>query len=99
MDSDTVFHSALTAASSSGTLPGAGAKLEDIFGRKASEYDPIGGESARVIVRSGAQRLAFCRDEGWRYCGWLEHVDALKVRVSRDLDVVKENAEIFRKGG
>lgn len=32
-------------------LPGAGAKLDDIFGRKASEFDPIGGESARVIVR------------------------------------------------
>lgn len=32
-------------------LPGAGAKLDDIFGRKASEFDPIGTESARVIVR------------------------------------------------
>jgi len=32
-------------------LPGAAGRLDDIFGRKASEFDPIGEESARVIAR------------------------------------------------
>ncbi|QDV88977.1 hypothetical protein RAS2_00360 [Phycisphaerae bacterium RAS2] len=33
------------------TLQSAAAKLDDIFGRKVSDFDPIGDESARVIVR------------------------------------------------
>ncbi|MDI6773217.1 MAG: DUF499 domain-containing protein, partial [bacterium] len=32
-------------------VPGAAAKLDEVFGRKMSDFDPIGGEAAQVIVR------------------------------------------------
>lgn len=32
-------------------LPAAAAKLDEVFGRKMSDFDPIGGEAAQVIVR------------------------------------------------
>lgn len=70
--------------------------LEQLAG--ARKIDSRQGAGDRVVLRCGAQQLAFCRDEGWRYCGWRERAEALKVRVSRDLEIVKENAEIFRKG-
>ena len=39
------------AASLGASLEQAAAKLDDVFDRKVSDFDPIGGEGARVIVR------------------------------------------------
>jgi hypothetical protein len=39
------------AAKLADALPAAAARLDDIFDRKVSDFDPIGDESARVIVR------------------------------------------------
>ena len=56
------------------------------------------GERSVVVTKKG--ELPFCREEGqWRYCGLREHFEQLKLRVSRDLELVRENAEAFRKGG
>lgn len=60
-------------------LPGAGAKLDDIFNRKTSEFDPIGAESARVIVR----RLFESVDAGAAQAASVDYHELYK-RVSGD---------------
>ena len=87
---------ALQASKLEQALPGAGAKLDDIFGRKASEFDPIGGESARVIVR----RLFENVDKGSAQAASALYHD-LYSRVSRDtpglLPLACRNADYDRQ--
>ncbi len=45
------------AANLSAALAAATVKLDDIFGRKMSDFDPVGGEAARVIVRRLFQKV------------------------------------------
>jgi hypothetical protein len=45
------------AANLSAAIAAATVKLDDIFGRKMSDFDPVGGEAARVIVRRLFQKV------------------------------------------
>jgi hypothetical protein len=45
------------AASLAAAIAAATVKLDDIFGRKMSDFDPVGGEAARVIVRRLFQKV------------------------------------------
>ena len=66
----------------------------------AGRIDAVEGDRQReATVRSADHRLTFCRgDDGWRFCGWRERFERLKVRASRDLLTVRENAETFQQG-
>ena len=58
----------------------------------------VSGGSA--TLRSGEVGLRFCReDAAWRYCGARETFEQLKVRASRDLEVVQEGVDRGLGGG
>jgi len=48
---------AAQAAALGAALPAAAAKLDDIYGRKVTDFDPIGEESAQVICRRLFERI------------------------------------------
>lgn len=58
----------------------------------------VSGRTA--TLRSGEVGLRFCReDAAWRYCGARETFEQLKVRASRDLEVVQEGVDRGLGGG
>lgn len=54
---------------------------------------------ASATLHSGEVALRFCREDAvWRYCGARETFEQLKVRASRDLEIVQEGVD-RRQGG
>jgi hypothetical protein len=64
------------------SLTAAAVKLDDMFGRKMTDFDPIGGEAARVIVRRLFERV----DPGMAQAASAEYL-SLYERVVREAPV------------
>jgi hypothetical protein len=66
--------------------------------------DRIGAVGARqrssegITFESGGQRILLCRDRGgWAFCGLREELEKVKLKTSRDLRTIRENAEVYRR--
>jgi hypothetical protein len=60
--------------------------------------EPLQGQGdRRTVARPGQPALVFCRtDNAWSYCGPREELERLKVKTSRDLASVQENADAYK---